>query len=134
MWAELGQFALLLAFVLSLGQLGLSAAGRVRRNATLSGAGEAVVEVDVPVHPRGRRPRGHLMIPVSRRPGGAVTPTGHAASAMLRGAALADGFTVSPKASKPASVAAPPAPVTGPPSPSGPSRPGWSRSRPRPCW
>ena len=40
MSAELGQFALILAFVLSLAQVGLSAAGRVRRDAALRGAGE----------------------------------------------------------------------------------------------
>ncbi len=40
MIAELGAFALLLAFVLSLAQAGLSAAGRVRRDAGLRGAGE----------------------------------------------------------------------------------------------
>ncbi len=40
MSGEFGQFALLLAFALSCAQLGLSAAGRVRRDATLSGAGE----------------------------------------------------------------------------------------------
>ncbi len=40
MIAELGAFALLLAFVLSLAQFGLSAAGRIRRDAGLRGAGE----------------------------------------------------------------------------------------------
>jgi len=37
---ELGQFALILALVLSLGQAGLSIAGRFRRDVTLAGAGE----------------------------------------------------------------------------------------------
>jgi cytochrome c-type biogenesis protein CcmF len=40
MIAELGAFALILAFVLSLAQAGLSAAGRVRRDAGLRGSGE----------------------------------------------------------------------------------------------
>ena len=40
MISELGSFALLLAFVLSLLQFGLSAAGRFRRDADLRGAGE----------------------------------------------------------------------------------------------
>ena len=40
MSGEFGQFALLLAFALSCAQLGLSAAGRIRRDATLAGAGE----------------------------------------------------------------------------------------------
>ncbi len=37
---ELGQFALVLALALSLAQVGLSVAGRLRRDATLTGAGE----------------------------------------------------------------------------------------------
>jgi cytochrome c-type biogenesis protein CcmF len=37
---ELGQFALVLALVLSLAQIGFSAAGRLRRDAALAGAGE----------------------------------------------------------------------------------------------
>lgn len=69
--------------------------------AGLSGArlpelGSAVVEEEIPVLPRGRRPRGHLLIPVSRTPAGHVRPTGYAASAMLRGVALADGFLLVP--------------------------------------
>ena len=40
MIAELGAFALILAFVLSIAQAGLSAAGRIRRDAGLRGAGE----------------------------------------------------------------------------------------------
>ena len=40
MIAELGQFALILALCLSLTQAALSFAGRARRNATLTGAGE----------------------------------------------------------------------------------------------
>ncbi len=40
MIAELGQFALILALTLSLAQAGLSFAGRARRDATLTGAGE----------------------------------------------------------------------------------------------
>ncbi len=40
MIAELGSFALVLAFVMSLGQIGLSATGRIRRDAGLRGAGE----------------------------------------------------------------------------------------------
>ena len=64
--------------------------------APLPGLGRAVVEDDVSVLSRGRRPRGHLLIPVSRSPTGAVRPTGYAASAMLRGVALADGFLLVP--------------------------------------
>jgi len=60
--------------------------------APLPGLGSAVVEDDVPVLPRGRHQRGHLLIPVSRSPTGGVRPTGYATSAMLRGVALADGF------------------------------------------
>jgi molybdopterin molybdotransferase len=65
------------------------------------GPDRAPVAVDVPVHARGRRARGHLLIPVARvrdEPAGAVAPTGHAASAMLRGAARADGFLLVPPA------------------------------------
>jgi cytochrome c-type biogenesis protein CcmF len=40
MTAELGAFALILAFCASLAQIGLSFAGRARRDATLTGAGE----------------------------------------------------------------------------------------------
>jgi cytochrome c-type biogenesis protein CcmF len=40
MIAELGAFALILAFVLSIAQAGLSVAGRIRRDAGLRGAGE----------------------------------------------------------------------------------------------
>ena len=40
MTAELGAFALVLALAMSLAQVGLSAVGRVRRDATLRGAGE----------------------------------------------------------------------------------------------
>jgi molybdopterin molybdotransferase len=65
--------------------------------AGLSGAplpplSSAVVEQDVSIHSRGSRTRGRLLIPVSRNAEGAVRPTGYSASAMLRGAALADGF------------------------------------------
>lgn len=67
---------------------GLSGAAR-------PGVSSVVVEEDVPMRARGSqryRPRGQLLIPVSREPGGGVRPTGYAASAMLRGVALADGF------------------------------------------
>jgi len=40
MTVEVGAFALMLALVLSALQFALSAAGRIRRNATLRGAGE----------------------------------------------------------------------------------------------
>jgi molybdopterin molybdotransferase len=60
--------------------------------------GAAVVAVDVEVRPRGFRPRAHLLTPVSRGQDGAVTPTGYATSAMLRGAATADGLLLVPPA------------------------------------
>ena len=62
----------------------------------LPALGRAVVADAVPVRPRGRHPRGHLLIPVSAGPGGQVRATGYATSAMLRGAALADGFLLVP--------------------------------------
>ena len=40
MTAELGSFALILAFALSIAQVALSAAGRLRGSAALTGAGE----------------------------------------------------------------------------------------------
>ncbi len=51
---------------------------------------------DVPVPARGRRPRARLLTPVTRTPTGSVRPTGHSASAMLRGVAQADGFLLVP--------------------------------------
>jgi molybdopterin molybdotransferase len=68
--------------------------------AGLSGApppapADAVVADDVEVLPRGRR-RGALLIPVARTPDGEVRPTGYAASSMLRGIAVADGFLLVP--------------------------------------
>ncbi len=64
--------------------------------APLPKLGQVVVEEDIPVMPHRRRSRGHLLIPVSRSPAGTVRPTGYAASAMLRGVALADGFLLVP--------------------------------------
>jgi molybdopterin molybdotransferase len=64
--------------------------------AALPGLWTTVVEQDVSVQPRGRRLRAKLMIPVVRTVGGGVRPTGHSASAMLRGVALADGFLLVP--------------------------------------
>jgi molybdopterin molybdotransferase len=69
--------------------------------AVLPQLGQALVEDDVPIVPYGRRPRGHLLTPVARTPTG-VRPTGYAASAMLRGVALADGFLVVPPDGLPA--------------------------------
>jgi len=79
------------------------------RGAPLPKLGQALVEGDISVLPRGRRPRGHLLIPVSRASDGTVRPTGYAASAMLRGVALADGFLLVPpdglRAGEPGDVA-----------------------------
>lgn len=81
----------------------------------LAGLGAAVlpvldrvpVEEDVPMLP-GRRSRGYLLLPVSRTASGGVRSTGYAASAMLRGVALADGFLLVPpdglSAGEPAAV------------------------------
>jgi molybdopterin molybdotransferase len=64
--------------------------------AALPGLWTTVVEQDVSVQPRGRWLQAKLMIPVVRTVGGGVRPTGHSASAMLRGVALADGFLLVP--------------------------------------
>jgi molybdopterin molybdotransferase len=64
--------------------------------APLPSVASAPVEEAVPVLSRGRRPRGHLLIPVAAGSAGRVRPTGYAASAMLRGVASADGFLLVP--------------------------------------
>lgn len=55
----------------------------------------APLEHEVTTH-GGRRPRGFVVIPVSRTASGAIRTTGYAASSMLRGVATADGFVLVP--------------------------------------
>jgi molybdopterin molybdotransferase len=59
--------------------------------------GRAPVAEDVSVLPGGRRPRGHLLVPVVREADGLVV-TGHASASMLRGVAGADGLLLVPAA------------------------------------